>query len=107
MSGRAIAAACLLGGWMASACATSAGHTGAIAYTTEPRGVLADYCEVMNSSHKVYSILGLVTWGDGSIQDARQVDAEFRLSRIASVDTRVARIFGIGYSQTIVCGFFR
>ena len=90
------------------ACAVPAQRFGAVVHASAPMGVLADECEVVNSSAKAYSLFGLVSWGDASIERARIFEPSgFKLSRIATVDSSSRHVFGAGYWQTVVCGFFR
>jgi hypothetical protein len=73
-----------------------------------PVGVTNDSCSgIPHHSAKSYSVLGLVAWGDASIENARTVlPSGFRLSRLATIDYRRRQYFGVGSFETVVCGFF-
>ncbi len=61
---------------------------------------------IPHRSPKAYSVFGLIAWGDASIERARQVQPQFLLSRIATIDYRRKQYFGVSTFETVLCGLF-
>jgi hypothetical protein len=82
-------------------------QAGAVSLESHPVAVTNGICPIVNEA-RTYSILGLISWGDSSIEAARNMyGGTLRISLICEVSRLQRSFLGIGYAATVVRGAYR
>lgn len=97
---RFVLAACLWAG-----CARYGVHSMSVERSTQ--SVTSDMCPILTPPQRSYLILGLISWGDSSIETARRYAETLSISRVCAVEVTTRTFLWTGIVETRVRGAVR